>query len=225
VRAEYGATLLYMGKDAEARRAITEALAASPGDLTARYYQGLLLVKERAFEQAALNFVPLNGWQVLQTITRLQEDRELVVGLTSTEGYRNLARALLNAKTGDDTETVLARVKQHLQDVQPLMQAGQWAAAEPHLRAAYQTGARFPALEYDLGLCRYSMDAGPRTAGRTGETYCLPARHRLPAPFHLSMLPGRGRRPRRTDHRRVFAGRPGPRGGSAARSHPTGPER
>jgi thioredoxin-like negative regulator of GroEL len=161
VRAEYGATLLYMGKDTEARRAITEALAASPGDLTARYYQGLLLVKERAFEQAALNFVPLNGWQVLQAITRLQEDRERVIGLTSTEGYRNLARALLNAKTGDDTETVLARVKQHLQDVQPLMQAGQWAAAEPHLRAAYQAGARFPALEYDLGICRYSMTPGP----------------------------------------------------------------
>lgn len=161
VRAEFGATLLYMGKDDEARRAITDALAASPGDLTARYYHGLLLVKDRSFEAAAMNFVPLNGWQVLQTITRLQEDRDLVVGLTSTEGYRNLARALLNAKTGEDTEAVLARVKQHLQDVQPLMQAGQWAEAAPHLRAAYQTGARFPALEYDLGICEYSIAPGP----------------------------------------------------------------
>ncbi len=162
VRAEWGATLLYMGKDDEARSQINAALEASPGDLTARYYQGMQLVKDREFQRAAENFAVLNGPQVLQTITRLQEDRPLVVALSSTEGYRNLVRALLQAKTGDDTETVLAEVKRLLMELQPAMQAGQWAKAEPLLQALHKTGARFPALEYDLALCQYSLQPGPQ---------------------------------------------------------------
>ena len=162
VRAEWGATLLYMGQDDEARSQINAALEASPGDLTARYYQGMQLVKDREFQRAAENFAVLNGPQVLQTITRLQEARPLVVALSSTEGYRNLVRALLQAKTGDDTETVLAEVKRLLMELQPVMQAGQWAKAEPLLQALHKTGARFPALEYDLALCQYSLQPGPQ---------------------------------------------------------------
>lgn len=162
LRAEWGATLLYMGRDEEARAQISAAIEASPGDLTARYYQGMRLVKDREFERAAENLSVLSGPQVLQTITRLQEDRPLVVALTSTEGYRNLARALLQAKTGDETEAVLAEVKRLLQELQPAMQAGQWAKAEPLLQAVHKAGARFPALEYDLALCQYSLQPAPQ---------------------------------------------------------------
>lgn len=161
VRAEWGATLLYTGKDEEARRAIAEALAASPGDLTARYYQGLVLVRDRAFDKAAENFIPLNGRQILQTIQRLQEDQGLITKLISSEGYRNLARAIMNAKTGSDTEAVLEAVRRELERLQPLMQAGNWSNAAPRLRAIYRAGARFPALEYDIGLCQYGLQPGP----------------------------------------------------------------
>lgn len=163
VRAEWGATLLYMEKDEEARTQIEAALAASPGDLTARYYRGLLLVKDRDFERAAEHFAVLNGPQMLQTITRLKEDRPLVVALTSTEGYRNMVRALLQTKTGDDTEAVLAEVQRLLIEVQPAMQNGDWSRAEPLLSAIADKGARFPALDYDLALCRYSLNPGPAT--------------------------------------------------------------
>lgn len=162
LRAELGAALLYMGKEAEARGHVEAAMAASPGDLTARYYQGLLLVRDREFERAADNFAPLTGFQILQTIRRLQEDRELITTLSSSEGYRHMARAVMNAKTGADTEAVLDKVRQNLEALQPLMVAQDWTNAAPRLRAIYQAGARFPALEYDIGLCQYGINPGPK---------------------------------------------------------------
>ena len=161
VRAELAATLLYMGKEKEARAELDQALGVAPGDITVRYYQGLFLVKERAFDQASEVFYSLTGPQVLQTLTRLQEDRDLIVALTSTEGYRNMARAVLGSKTGGEMEKEIGKVKQLLLEAQPYLMKSQYAEALPRLEAIYQTGARFPALEYDLGLCRYNQEPGP----------------------------------------------------------------
>ncbi len=161
LRAELGGALLYMGKEKEARTELEAALAASPGDITVRYYQALLHVKEREFDQAGQMFMPLTGPQVLQTIRRLQEDRDLIIGLSSTEGYRNLARALLGSKTGLEVEKELDKVKRLLTEAQPFLQADQPAQALPVLEAIQQIGARFPALEYDIWMCRYQIKPGP----------------------------------------------------------------
>lgn len=161
LRAELGGALLYMGKEKEARTAIGEAVAASPGDLTVRYYQALLSIKDRDLPAASATLGTLSGFQIGQTIVRLQEDRDLIVGLTSTEGYRLMARALLGSASNLEAERALPEVKRLLEQVQPAMQAGRWAEAAPILEALQKAGAGFPALDYDLGLCRYSLQPGP----------------------------------------------------------------
>lgn len=163
LRAELGGTLLYMGKEKEARAAIGEAVATSPGDLTVRYYQALLNIKDRDLPAASATLGTLSGFQVGQTIDRLLEDRDLVVGLTSTEGYRLMARALLGSPSNLEAERALPEVKRLLVQVQPAMQSGRWAEAAPIFEAMQKAGAGFPALEYDLGLCRYSLQPGTET--------------------------------------------------------------
>jgi tetratricopeptide (TPR) repeat protein len=163
LRAELGGTLLYMGREKEARAEIEEAVTRSPGDLTARYYRAMLAVYDRQQPQATDVFSVLNGSQILQTVIRLQEDRDLVIGLTSTEGYRSMARALLNSTTITDPVRTLAEARALLERLRPAMQANRWAEAAPLLESLRASGANYPALAFDLGLCRYWLNPGPAT--------------------------------------------------------------
>lgn len=148
---------LLSGDDKKAEKDLRRAMRAAPANLTVLYYELLMGVRKQDHDAASRAVAGLPGVSVLEFCKRLQLERPLVERVTSASGFVDCVRILFSLPASADAEAALPKLIALLEQLKPVMEKSDYAAALPILRELRKEGASNPGLYYDMAITAYLL--------------------------------------------------------------------
>lgn len=115
-------------------------------------------VRKQDHDAASRTVAGLPGVSALEFCKRLQLERALVERVTSASGLADCARILFSLPANVDAAAALPKLTALLEQLRPVMEKSDYAAALPILQEMRKAGASNPGLYYDMAITAYLLN-------------------------------------------------------------------